>query len=158
MLRYGRLRLGGASGSQLLPVYVPLEAQYWNGMFWITNVDDSCTTVTPGNVGLGNYIGNLNAGETVASISFSPLKAGRSAIRLSAPGAANNGSVDVALNLGAGASANACPALTPLATAANKTYLRGQWCGTTATRDPAARARFGIQRSSDEAIYNRENY
>lgn len=157
-VRYGRMRLGGASGSQLLALNVPLEAQYWNGMFWITNADDACTTVAAGNVGLGNYIGNLNPGETTASVTFSPLQAGRSTIRLSAPGAANNGSVDVALNLGTGASANACPALTPPATAANKTYLRGQWCGTTATRDPAARARFGIQRSSDEAIYNRENY
>lgn len=157
VLRYGRLRLGGASGSQLLPVYLPVEAQYWNGTFWITNVDDACTTLAAGGVGLGNYIGNLNAGETTASITASPLKAGRSAIRLSAPGAGNNGSVDVALNLGSAATANACPAFAPTATAGNKAWLRGRWCDTTATRDPVARARFGIQRSSDEAIYTREN-
>ncbi|MDP2397963.1 MAG: LamG domain-containing protein [Burkholderiales bacterium] len=155
-VRYGRLRMGGASGSQLLALGVPLEAQYWNGTFWITNVDDSCTTLAAGNIGLGNYIGNLNAGETTATIAVSPLQSGRSAIRLSAPGAANNGSVDVALNLGSGGSANACPSLTPAATAGNKAYLRGKWCGPTATRDPAVRARFGIQRSSDEAIYSRE--
>ncbi|MBY0268725.1 MAG: hypothetical protein K2X06_02485 [Burkholderiales bacterium] len=158
-IRYGRLRLGGVSGSQLLAVRVPVEAQYWNGSFWITNADDSCTTLAAGNVGLGNYLGNLNAGETTASITASPLQAGRSAIRLSAPGAANNGSVDVALNLGASpaTAANACPAFAPTATAGNKTYLRGKWCGTTATRDPAARARFGIMRGGDEAIYTREN-
>lgn len=156
-IRYGRLRLGGVSGSQLLAVRMPVEAQYWNGTFWITNVDDSCTPLVSANIGLGNYIGNLNAGETVATVTASPLQAGRSAVRLSAPGAANNGSVDVALNLGAGAAANACPALTPAATAGNKAYLLGKWCGTTATRDPAARARFGIMRSSDETIYIREN-
>jgi len=156
-LRHGRLRLGGVSGSQLLAVRVPVEAQYWNGTFWITNVDDNCTALVAGNVGLGNYIGNLNGGETTATITASPLQAGRSGIRLSAPGASNNGSVDVALNLGAGAAANACPAFTPAATAGNKTYLRGKWCGATATRDPAARARFGIMRGSNEIIYMRES-
>lgn len=160
-IRYGRLRLGGVSGSQLLAVRVPVEAQYWNGTFWITNADDACTTLVAGNVGLDNYIGNLNAGETTATITASPLQAGRSAIRLSAPGAANNGSVDVALNLGpvppGAATANACPAFAPTATAGNKAYLRGKWCGTTASRDPAARARFGIMRGGDEAIYTREN-
>jgi len=160
-VRYGRLRLGGVSGSQLLPLRVPVEAQYWNGTFWITNVDDSCTTLAAGNVGLGNYIGNLGAGETTATITASPLQSGRSGIRLSAPGVSNNGSVDVALNLGpvppGAATANACPAFAPAATAGNKAYLRGKWCAATATRDPAARARFGIMRSSDEAIYTREN-
>lgn len=157
VIRYGRMRLGGASGSQLLALNVPVEAQYWNGTFWVTNVDDGCTTLLPANVGLGNYLVSLGAGETTASVTASPLQAGRSAIRLSAPGADNNGSVDVALNLGAGATANACPAFAPTATAGNKAYLRGKWCDKTATRDPAARARFGIMRSSDEAIYTREN-
>lgn len=160
-VRYGRLRLGGVSGSQLLPLRVPVEAQYWNGTFWITNADDSCTTLAAGNVGLGNYIGNLGAGETTTTITASPLQAGRSGIRLSAPGVSNNGSVDVALNLGpvppGAATANACPAFAPSATAGNKAYLRGKWCGATATRDPAARARFGIRSGSDEAIYTREN-
>lgn len=154
---YGRMRLGGASGSQLLALRVPVEAQYWNGTFWVPNVDDSCTSLAAGNVGLGNYIGNLNAGETTATIITSPLQAGRSAIQLSAPGAANNGSVDVTLNLGTTAGANACPAFAPAATAGNKGYLRGKWCGATAVRDPVARARFGINRGSDEAIYTREN-
>ncbi len=156
-LRYGRLRLGGVSGSQLLPLNMPVEAQYWNGTFWITNVDDSCTPLAAGNVGLGNYLTNLNAGETTATVTTGTLQAGRTAIRLSAPGAGNNGSVDVAVNLGGAATANACPAFAPTATAGNKAYLRGKWCGTTATRDPVARARFGINRSNDESIYTREN-
>lgn len=161
-MRFGRLRVGGASGSQLLPLRVPVEAQYWNGTFFVTNVADTCTTLVAGNVGLGNYIGNLGAGETTVTAVTSPLSAGRGAITLSAPGNGNNGSVDVAVNLGAGATADACPAappFTPAAAAGNKTYLRGNWCNPpgTYTKDPAARVRFGIQRSSDEAIYIREN-
>jgi len=157
VVRYGRLRLGAASGSQLLPLRLPVEAQYWNGTFFMTHADDSCTQLSAGNVGLGNYLGNLNAGETAVSVGTGRLQSGRGTIQLSAPGAANSGSVDVAVNLGAGANANACPALAPAATAGNKGYLRGRWCGGTATRDPAARARFGIRRSSDEAIYSRES-
>ncbi len=157
-IRYGRLRIGGASGSQVLPLRLPVEAQYWNGMAFVTNTLDACTTLDAGNVGLGNYGGNLNAGETTASIVNSPLQAGRSAIRLSPPGANNQGSVDVTLNLGGGANADACSAFAPAATAGNKSYLRGLWCNppNTYSKDPSAKGRFGVMRGADQSIYRRE--
>jgi len=156
--RYGRLSIGGASGSQVLPLRLPVQAQYWTGTAFATNTLDSCTTLAANNVGLGNYSGSLNAGETTPSIVNSPLQAGRSAIRLSAPGSANPGSVDVALNLGSGATADACPAFAPTATAGNKTHLRGAWCNPpgTYTKDPSAKARFGVTRGADQSIYRRE--
>lgn len=156
-MRYGRLLLGGASGSQLLPLRIPVEAQYWNGSAFNTNVADTCTTLVTGNIGLGNYAGSLNASETTVTAVTSPLQAGRGTISLSAPGAGNNGSVDVTVNLGTAAAADACPAFAPAAVAGNRTYLRGRWCGASFSRDPAARVRFGVQRGSDEAIYTREN-
>jgi hypothetical protein len=63
------------------------------------------------------------------------------------------------VNLGSASTADACSGFAPAATAANKSYLRGNWCSPpgTHTKDPAARARFGIMRGSDEAIYTREN-
>jgi MSHA biogenesis protein MshQ len=156
-MRYGRLRIGGASGSQLLQLRLPVEAQYWNGSVFVSNALDSCTTLVNGNVGLGNFGGNLGVGETSATIVNSPLQSGRSAIRLSPPGANNQGSVDVTLNLGGGANADACNALAPAATAGNKTHLRGAWCAPgTYSKDPSARARFGINRGSDQSIYRRE--
>jgi len=156
--RYGRLRIGGASGSQVLPLRLPVEAQYWTGTAFVTNTLDSCTTLAANNVGLGNYSGSLNAGETTPTIVNSPLQAGRSAIRLSAPGSANPGSVDVALNLGGGAAADACAGFAPTATAGNKTHLRGAWCNPpgTYTKDPSAKARFGVTRGADQSIYRRE--
>jgi MSHA biogenesis protein MshQ len=157
-MRFGRLRLIGASGSQLLPLRVPFEAQYWTGTFFATNAADTCTTVGSNNVGLGNYIGGLGAGETTVSAVTSPLVAGRGTITLSAPGAGNNGSVDLAINLGSASPAAACPAFTPAATAAGLTHLRGQWCGGAYDKDPSARARFGISSGADERIYMRENY
>ncbi|MGE0556647.1 MAG: DUF6701 domain-containing protein [Burkholderiales bacterium] len=155
-MRFGRLRLGGSSGSQVLPLRLPLTAQYWNGTFYVTNTDDSCTTLNTTNVGLGNHLGNLGVGETLVTAVTSPLASGLGTITLGAPGVGNNGSVDVALNLGAGGTADACPAFAPAATGADRSYLRGQWCGAAATRDPAARARFGIRRG-DETIYIRES-
>lgn len=157
-VRYGRLRMGGASGSQLLAMRIPVEAQYWNGSVFVTNLLDSCTTLSSTNVGLGNFGGALNSGETTASIVNSPLQSGRSAIQLSAPGAANAGSVDVTLNLGSGANADACAAFAPAAAAGNLAHLRGLWCNppNTYTKDPSVRARFGINRGSDQSIYRRE--
>ena len=157
-VRYGRLQLGGGSGSQQIALRAPIEAQYWNGTAFVTNTLDSCTTLSSVNIGLGNFAGNLNAGETTATISASPLQSGRSAIQLSAPGANNQGSVDITLNLGTtpAATADACPAFAPTATAANLAYLRGRWCGASYVKDPAVRVRFGVMRSSDQAIYRRE--
>ncbi len=156
-MRFGRLRLSGASGSQLLPLDVPFEAQYWTGTFFATNTADTCTTVTGNNVALGNSVGNLGIGETTATVG--PLVAGRGAIRLSAPGAGNNGSLDLAINLGTAASVSVCPAFTPAAAVPGALdYLRGQWCGAAYDKDPVARVRFGIRSGDDERIYMRENY
>lgn len=157
-VRYGRLRIGGASGSQQLPLRLPVEVQYWNGTVFVTNTLDSCTALSASNVGLGNYVGGLNAGDTVATIINSPLDDGRGVIRLSAPGAGNHGSVDVTLNLGDGANADACQAFAPAAAAGNLDHLRGRWCAPPGdyTKDPSVRARFGIMQSSEQVIYQRE--
>ena len=54
-VRYGRLRLQNANGSELLAMPIPIEAQYYNGNGFTTNVLDNCTTITAANVGIGNY-------------------------------------------------------------------------------------------------------
>jgi MSHA biogenesis protein MshQ len=152
-MRFGRLRLIGGSGSPLLPLRLPFEAQYWTGTFFATNVADTCTTVASSNVGLGNYNGGLSSASVTA---VSTLSAGRGTITLGPPGTGVSGSVDVAIKLGS--SPVVCPAFTPPLTGSGVLpWLRGQWCGTAYDRDPVARARFGI-RSGDEQIYMRENY
>jgi hypothetical protein len=45
LLRSGRLRLANAFGS-VSPISMPVEAQYWSGLTWVKNTDDSCTTTT----------------------------------------------------------------------------------------------------------------
>jgi MSHA biogenesis protein MshQ len=156
--RYGRLQIGDASGSQLLPLSMPMETQYWNGSVFTTNTADNCTTLAAGNVGLGNYAGNLNAGETAATLSGA-FAAGKHTLSLSAPGAGNNGSVDLVVNLGAtfdSCTTFAAPPPTPAG--ANQPWLRGRWCGATQTRDTTGRATFGVYLGAEETIYVRENF
>jgi hypothetical protein len=55
---------------------VPFEAQYWAGTFFAMNVADNCTTVVKDNIGLGNYIGNPNSGDTTVTAVTGPLSGG----------------------------------------------------------------------------------
>jgi len=160
-IRFGRLRLNNANGSQLVPLSMLMETQYWNGSSFITHADDNCTSIGTANVGLGNYTGNLNSPETVPSIAVGTFSKGRNTLTLSAPGATNNGSVDVVLNLGTSTTIDSCVTTwdtTPTPTGANLVHMRGRWCGATHTKDPTARATFGAHRGSEEVIHMRENF
>lgn len=48
-IRYGRLKIANAYGSELLDLPVNFRAEYWNGAGWVLNSADSCT----GDVALG---------------------------------------------------------------------------------------------------------
>jgi MSHA biogenesis protein MshQ len=157
LFRYGRLRMQNVSGSQLIAAPIRLEAQYWSNTAFITNTADHCTTIVAGNVALGNYQRNLNAGETTVS-GGGAFNAGVGSLRLSAPGAANNGSVDVSINLTGGAAGNSCTAGMPASTGSSLSHLQGAWCGAPYSRDPTARATFGVNTNTDRMIYQRENF
>ena len=51
-IRFGRLKLTNAHGSELLNLPVPVETQYWNGAVFVTNTADSCTSLSAANVTL----------------------------------------------------------------------------------------------------------
>jgi MSHA biogenesis protein MshQ len=141
-MRYGRLRLQNAYGSELLPLPMSLTAQYWTGSGFALNTADSCTSlqVPTSASGMVFGAGNLAAGETTASIQglsagSGVLLAGDAAFRLTAPGSGNNGYVTI--------------------TVATPSWLKYPWTSSTAT-DASARATFGIYKSP--LIYRRENY
>lgn len=121
--RYGRARISNAYGSELLPLRLPTVAEYWNGTMFVTNTDDSISVIS---TTLGNYRRNLSAGETM--LAQPAITNGVGYIRLSAPGASNNGSVDV--------------------TVTAPSYLPGN----------TGRATFGVYKGSNEFIYLREAY
>lgn len=150
-IRYGRLQFGNAYGSELLPLPIPVEAQFWQtGGFYVTNRDDSCTTFNVSSVALSNPTQNLALCETW----FSPttavtLAGGRSSLRLTAPGAGNSGSINLALNVGNAAAGLTCLSNTP----ANATASNLPQFGAT---NPGGRATFGVRKAP--LIYRRENY
>jgi uncharacterized repeat protein (TIGR01451 family) len=150
-LRFGRLWLGNAYGSEQRGLAVPYETQYWNGFAFVRNADDGLTPF-----GLGNV--SLSSNMTTATLTN--LAAGAGTINLSAPlvgGVYVQGTVDVYVNLGSTGSPANC-ANHAVGTTADKTYLSGKWCGTAYDRDPVARATFGIQAGRKGPIYIRENY
>lgn len=131
-VRSGRLLLRNAYGSELLPLAVPANLQFWSTNGWMNNAADTCTTLTvptSANNGLTNALRN----KTTATLS-SPLVAGDSRLRLSAPGAGNAGLVDV-----------------------SGAILRGAntWLTLPA---PTARACFGSCGPRSSVIYFRERY
>lgn len=154
---YGRLRLQNASGSHLTALPIPLQTQYWNGTAFVTNALDHCTAITSAHVALGNFQKNLGATETSASVGGTFI-AGVGTLRLAAPGAGNNGSVDVSVNLTSTAAGASCTAGMPASTPSGLEHLQGAWCGGTYVRDPTARASFGLRRDSDRMIFQRENF
>ncbi len=161
-VRFGRLRLNNVLGSSLLDLPLPLSTQYYNGNFFVTNTLDSCTTISASDIAFSFLAAtpNLVACEThlnpAGVIAFA---SGIAAVRLTKPGNANNGAVDLTVNLGAAPSGNTCTsAISSAATAANKTWLQGNWGSGIYNDDPSGRATFGIFKNADQFLYFREVY
>jgi hypothetical protein len=156
-IRFGRLAIRNANGSQLVPLPVPLETQYWNGTAFITNTADNCTSIAAANLALSNYTQNLNACET--SLTVGAFASGRATAQLSAPGSANNGNVNLTANLGASGSGTTCIGGSSTAvTGADRAYLQGNWTGGNYDQNPSARATFGVFKGAEEVIFVRENF
>ncbi len=161
-MRFGRLTIRNANGSQLVALPVPLETQYWSGTAFITNAADNCTTLAGSNIMLSNPLGGFTVppGSCTTSasnpVSFSN---GRGNLIMAKPSGGAVGSVDLTVNLGTTAAGNTCVGGSSVAhSAANKTYLQDAWTGGTYTVNPSARATFGVYKGSDEVIFIRENF
>ncbi len=146
-LRYGRLQIGNAHGSELLDLPVPLVAQYWDGSMWKTNTEDNCSSINPKAVAFSGWTGNLGACETSFALTPAVLSGGRGGLALRRPGSGNNGSVILSLATG-----NSCVgAATPVSAAAVEEI---SWFGSAG--NPAGRATFGIYKTP--LIDRRERY
>jgi MSHA biogenesis protein MshQ len=145
-MRWGRLSLKNAYGSELLNLPMPLRAEYYDGSAFVLNSADDCTGVALSQLTLTNDSGSVTAdnsilvgsGSSSASLS-NPMVAGDARLSFSAPG--DDGHIDVEVDL------------SPLP------WLRYDWDGDTHhDNDPAGRATFGIYRSRPSLIYRRETY
>lgn len=149
-IRFGRLRLSNAHGSEQLDLPIPILVQYWNGTLFGTHTQDSCTTLTSPNVNLTKSPPTLATSLSPATISF---VSGIGSMKLLKPSA--TGSVDLCVDLGSDpVGGTVCSA-----TLAGKNYLQGKWApGTAWNNDPKARATFGVYKNANEFIYLREVY
>ncbi|MBK8399767.1 MAG: LamG domain-containing protein [Propionivibrio sp.] len=156
-MRFGRLWLGNAYGSERSNLSLPYETQYWNGFSFVKNTLDSCTTLTAANFGIGNYQNAVSAGNLPAtSITPGAFGSGAGTVTLAAPNAAGSADLVVRLN----PALNMCPGWVPAYPAgvpATADYLRGKWCGAAYDKDPVARATFGINKTNRQ-IYLREGF
>jgi MSHA biogenesis protein MshQ len=62
LVRYGRMQVDNAYGSELLDLSLKLSAQFWNLTGYATNALDSCTDPLFKNFLATDYFGGLNAG------------------------------------------------------------------------------------------------
>jgi MSHA biogenesis protein MshQ len=159
-LRFGRLRLDNAVGSEKLDLPIGMRAEYWSGGAFVTNADDGCTSIAPGNIAFSNYQGGINAGNLNAA-NLSGLggvfSAGVGNFTLLKPSGAvaSPGSVDICVDLGA----DSTPPPTCTAAPAGRSYLQGRVSGANYDDDPVARAAFGLFGAQpNNFIYFRENF
>ena len=152
ILRSGRLRLSNAWGSEKTALQVAVQAQYWSGKAWVLNNADNCTVVPATAASKSNAIDSKGAssGAMNNTLSSITIANGQANLTVSAASPTATGSLDIALNLGTGATDQSCAGGTrpasnnPPLTATP--WLRSQngGCSTLWDRDPSARVTFGI--------------
>lgn len=161
-LRYGRIRLENANGSELLDLPVPMRLEYYAGVAtgWQKNTADTCSVIAASDFAFAfpaDPKNQLAACETRAIVAGTPPD---QTLVLEKPGAGNQGWTDLTLNLAPAASGNTCIAIGgpgPAASTANMPYLQFKW-RSPSDENPAARATFGMQPSRGPIIYRRERY
>jgi MSHA biogenesis protein MshQ len=146
-IRYGRLRLDNAYGSELLKLNVPIALEYWTGTAWSNNSLDLCSALTANHFSFSFPGPNLAACETALAVSGA---APNYTLELSAPGLGNNGQATLSPQLGSTAGGNQCSVVGgpgPAAVPANLPWLQYDWSGA-GVGNPAAVAVFGIHKSN----------
>jgi len=153
-LRFGRLNVNNAFGSELVDLQLAVTAQYYDSLVndFIASAGDTCTTLTVapagppnwGQINLSNYQDSLSAGETTPTLSA--FANGIATLTLSAPDAGNQGSVLITPLLESGI-------------ALEQPWLQFDWDGDgNHDNDPTGTATFGIYQGNDSTIYLKELY
>ena len=154
-LRWGRLAMQNAHGTELEILPVPLRSEYFNGTGFVKNPQDNCTVLnlnsdlrvqnnqTAGGVAQsGNTSMRMTpAGSSRASLANTTLSTGEAGLSFSAPGSGNTGYINIYGQF------SALP------------WLLFDWDNDGAHDDaPSARATFGLYKGNNRQIYLREMY
>jgi hypothetical protein len=158
-IRYGRVRVGTAVGSELVDLPLPMRAEYYASAAagFVAHGADVCTSA--GGLTFSGFTESLAAGETCVLDSGAPGASGAGCaapaavplryrqpplggdfnLRLAAPGAGNQGSAAV--------------------TATVPDWLRFDWdAGSLGDENPTGHATFGVFGGESRQIYTREIY
>ncbi len=161
--RWGRLVVGNAFGSELLPLIMPLQTEYYQSVDngFAPNADDGCTTYQASDAGIvdPNPLDDLGSADVAVLVPVSettlldgrqdpanPLVLGSATDSTMGPG--ETGTVEVILDLSPGGSA--------------QDWLQFDWEDADGLGDgpydvnPSGRATFGIYKGSENLIYIRE--
>ncbi len=158
-LRFGRLNIGTAAGSELLPVTVPFQTEYFDGTNFIVNALDGCTSIGATDLSLDSAVQTAEIDGTIdisdatgcgnglatATVTNDPFAAGIGELvfTLASPAAGCTGYIDISPQ-----------SLSP--------WLQYDWDDTDNNEDgpydddPHGRAEFGIFEGPAEYIYIRE--
>lgn len=153
-MRWGRLAMQNAYGSELIPLAVPLFSEYFNGSGFVGNTADQCTALTlgtqlslrnfataAGTAQAGNAVMTLGSGTSQATLANVPLASGAAGLSFSAPGSGNTGYIDITGNF------------------SSLPWLLFDWNHDGShDNSPSARASFGFYKGNEQQIYRREVY
>lgn len=138
----GRVSLINNYGSDLTPLNIPMQVQYYNGVVYTSNLADSCTVFNdPTKLTVTADPSNMNSRVSVTS-----FNKGMGSITLSAPTpSGQTGSFNIEANL----------------TAANLPYLQHDWpydqnADGVFNDNPQAKGTFGIYKGQNKIIFIRE--
>jgi MSHA biogenesis protein MshQ len=166
-MRFGRLRMYGATGVLTLNLQLQIQAEYWTGTGFTLNKLDSCTSLVRSNIALGTYAVSYPLAACATFVNSTPvtLSSGSGLIVLTAPGTGKQGSLTLTPQLGSSAAGQYCTAVggagnQAATTAAAISYLQGPWGGVaTYDQNPSARAAFGVYGAQpNNYIFFREDY
>jgi MSHA biogenesis protein MshQ len=168
--RFGRLMIGTAGGSELLPLSLPVRTEYHNGTSFVTNTDDVCTVIaasdlrltsgvegpeTDGNIDVSNGAG-CAVGVSTVTVANTPFVNGQAGVSFSAPGESCTGYAEVTIDL------SAVSLTIGAETYPDMEFLRFDWLDADGnedgpyTADPNGRADFGIHEGPRSLIYTRD--
>ncbi len=138
-MRFGRLRMNNAHGTEIDPLRMPVVVEYLDNGAYVVNSDDSCSTVVAADLNLD--LTNLS-GVSTATVPV-PISMGLAEYEFSPPGAGNTGFIIVETLLGG----------------AGLPWLQYDWDSDGSySDDPRARVTFGIFDGEPAQIYIEQVY
>lgn len=143
---FGRLKIMNAVGSEILPLPTGIVAQYFNGFGFLTNTQDSCTTLNSNRFSNNTFTQNISSNE-VSFIYPTKLISGAQTLTMNKP-SGGDGIYDGTFNI------------TYDLLSDNKSYLLGKWTGSvlTYTENPIGKFILAKNKGKKGILYMRENY